>query len=79
MEIDQLTVASISLTFRTKTFLHESDDLVSSDTRYSSPRQRHRAGGALSCSISSTIEISFFYVVIAPFINIEYNLYAKEE
>ena len=28
MEIDQLTVTSISLTFWTKTFLHESDDLV---------------------------------------------------
>ena len=32
MEIDQLTVTSITLTLRTKTFLHESDDLVPLDT-----------------------------------------------
>ena len=32
MEIDQLTATSISLTFRTKTFLHESDDLEPLDT-----------------------------------------------
>ena len=32
MEIDQLTVTSISLTFWTNTFLHESDDLVPLDT-----------------------------------------------
>ena len=32
MEIDQLTVTSISLTFRTNTFLRESDDLVPLDT-----------------------------------------------
>ena len=32
MEIDQLTVTSISLTFRMKTSPHESDDLVPLDT-----------------------------------------------
>ena len=32
METDQLTVTSIFLTLRTKTFLHESDDLVPLDT-----------------------------------------------
>ena len=32
MEIDQLTVTSISLTLRTKTFLYESEDLVPLDT-----------------------------------------------
>ena len=32
MEIDQLTVTSISLTLWTKAFLHESDDLVPLDT-----------------------------------------------
>ena len=32
MEIDQLTVTSISLTLQMKTFLHESDDLVPLDT-----------------------------------------------
>ena len=32
MEIDQLTVTTISLTLRTKTFLCESDDLVPLDT-----------------------------------------------
>ena len=32
MEIDQLTVTSISLTFQTKTFLRETDDLVPLDT-----------------------------------------------
>ena len=32
MKIDQLTVTSISRIFRTKAFLHESDDLVPLDT-----------------------------------------------
>ena len=32
MEIDQLTVTSTSLTFRTKVFLDESDNLLSLDT-----------------------------------------------
>ena len=32
METDQLTVTSIFLALRTKTFLHESDDLVPLDT-----------------------------------------------
>ena len=32
MEIDQLTVTTISLTLRTKAFLYESDDVVPLDT-----------------------------------------------
>ena len=35
MEIDQLTVTPISLTFRMKAFLHESDDLMPLDTHSS--------------------------------------------
>ena len=48
-------------------------------TPYSFPRLRHRDGEWLSCTISSTIEVSFLYVVIASCINVEYNLDAKEE
>ena len=80
MEIDQLTVTSISLTLRTKTFLCESDDLVPLDTPIIvfldsvTVTESH----SLSRTISSTIDLSFIYVVIAPCINIKYNLDAKE-
>ena len=78
MEIDQLIVTSISLTFRTKAFLHESDDLVALDTPHNSfPLQRHRDGDTLSRTISSTIEVSFLHAVIIPRFNIEYKTLVK--
>ena len=80
MEIDQLTISPISLTFRTKAFLHESDDFVPLDTpiivfldsvtvmeNHSPVRSQRR------------LEVTLGYVVIAPCINIEYKLDAKEE
>ena len=66
MEIDQLTVTPISLTFRMKAFLHESDDFVP-------------LGEPLSGTISKTIQVTLRYVVIASCINIEYNLDAEEK
>ena len=67
MEIDQLTATSITLTLWAKTFLRESDDLVPLGT----PiivflRQRHRDGESLSSAISSVIDLSFVYEIIAP-------------
>ena len=80
MEIDQLIVTSISLTFRTKAFLHESDDLVALDTPHNSfPLQRHRDGDTLCRTISSTIEVSFLHAVITPRFNIEYKTLAKSK
>ena len=80
MEIDQLIVTSISLTFRTKAFLHESDDLVALDTpHHSFPLQRYRDGDTLSRTISSTIEVSFLHAVIIPRFNIEYKTLAKSK
>ena len=79
MEIDQLTVTSISLTLRTNTFLYESDDLVPLDTPIIvfldcvTVTKRH------SRTISSTIEVSFLHVVITPRFNIEYNLDVDEK
>ena len=78
MEIDQLTVTPISLTFRMKAFLH--DDFVPLGTpiivfldsvtvmeNHSPVRSQRR------------LEVTLGYVVIAPCINIEYKLDAKEE
>ena len=48
-------------------------------THYSFPRRHRRDGEALSRMISTTIQVTLRYVVIAPCINIEYNLDAKEE
>ena len=80
MEIDQLAATPISLTFRTKAFLDEFEDLVSLDTPHIIfPRWHHRDGESLSRTISTTIHVTLRYVVIAPGINIEYNLDAKEE
>ena len=71
MEIDQLTVTSISLTLRTKTFLHETKCLVPLDTpHHSFPLQCHRDGDTLSRTISSTIWVMFLRAMITPRFNI---------
>ena len=80
MEIDQLTVTPISLTFRMKASLHESDDFVPLGTPVIVfPRQRYRDGKPLSGTISKTIQVTLRYVVIASCINIEYNVDAEEK
>ena len=53
MEIDQLTATSISLTLRTKTFLDESDDLMSLDTpHHSFPLQHYSDGQSFSREVA---------------------------
>ena len=80
MEIDQLAATPISLTFRMKAFLHESDDFVPLDTPIIVFLGSVTViGGRLSHTISKTSQVTPGYVVIAPCINIEYNLGAKEE
>ena len=59
MEIDQLRATSISLTFRTKASLYESDDLVSLDTpHHSLPLQHHRDGKSFSREVTLTSYIA---------------------
>ena len=65
MEIDQLTVTPISLTFRMKTFLHESDDLVPLDTPIIVLLdKRHRDGETLFRAILTAIQVILRYGVL---------------
>ena len=64
MEIDQLTATLISLTFRTKAFLDESDDFVSLDTpHHSFPLQHHRDGKSFSREVSLASYIASLHSV----------------
>ena len=76
MGIDQLAATPISLIFRTKAFLDESEDLMSLDTHHIVfPRWHHRDGESFSRTISSTKRVtSLRSVNISRFVNKETDL-----
>ena len=76
MEIDQLAAMPISLTFRTKAFVDESEDLVSLDTPHMVfPLLHHRDGKSFSRAISSMRRVtSLRSVNISRFVNKESDL-----
>ena len=72
MEIDQLAATPISLTFRTKAFLDESEDFVSLDKpHHSFPAQHHRDGKSFSRKVALGRYIASLRSVDIPCFNKE--------